>query len=440
MMRKYILLILIVLNASTAWSSTNDSLSWYTETAIKNNATVLQRYYEYQAAFQKIDQVESLPNPQLDLGILLQPMEWMNGRQVADIKLMQMFPWFGALKSAKDEKILNATASLESLAEAKLQVQFDLNTLWYELIANKQQIVLLQKNIGWMKTMDQLIQTRFQAGNLSANTMQSGAASSGMLSKATGSTGLSSIYRIQIQIGTMEDEVLTMENKQHVLMAKFNTILNRPLNTSLTIPDSIVCIPLQANLLQEVDTLFNGNPLLNKLNVEMEALDVQSKMQKSMSLPMIGIGLNYSIFQKSNGSTSPMNGKDMLMPMVSLSLPVYRKKYKAEQKEIEWLKAANKQAHQITINELTNMYLDAKKNYLDAQRQQVLYQSQQRLLEQSLTLTIQRFSVSSTSLDDVLQVQQLLLDNELKEIEARVAFNQAKTTIQRIIIQKNSNE
>ena len=93
-----------------------DSLYSYLEIAAKNNPTVLQRYYEYQAALQKVPQVSSLPDPTINVGVFLKPMELVAGNQVADIQLMQMFPWFGVLKNAKDEMSLMANAKYESLS------------------------------------------------------------------------------------------------------------------------------------------------------------------------------------------------------------------------------------------------------------------------------------------------------------------------------------
>ena len=79
----------------------SDSLYNYLEIAAKNNPTVLQRYAEYQAALQKVPQVGSLPDPDISLGVFLSPMELVGGNQVADIRLMQMFPWFGVLKNKR---------------------------------------------------------------------------------------------------------------------------------------------------------------------------------------------------------------------------------------------------------------------------------------------------------------------------------------------------
>src|SRR5450631_1412643 len=74
--------------------SQSDSLYHYLEIAAKSNPTVLQRFNEYKAAMQKVPQVGSLSDPELSMGVFLTPMYLMDGKQKADIRLMQMFPWF----------------------------------------------------------------------------------------------------------------------------------------------------------------------------------------------------------------------------------------------------------------------------------------------------------------------------------------------------------
>jgi hypothetical protein len=110
--------------------SQSDSLFRYLEIAAKNNPTVLQKFAEYQAALQKIPQVGSLPDPTLSIGVFFSPMELVEGKQVADIRLMQMFPWFGVLKYGKDEMSLMAKSKFELFRDAKLQVYYDVQRTW----------------------------------------------------------------------------------------------------------------------------------------------------------------------------------------------------------------------------------------------------------------------------------------------------------------------
>src|ERR1035437_8152728 len=162
---KKLLITLIVLGSYLIGNSQQypDSLIRYLEIAARNNPGVLQKFKEYEAALQKIPQVGSLSDPELSVGVFLSPMELVNGNQVADIRLMQMFPWFGVLKNAKDEMSLMAKAKYESFRDAKLLVFFDMQSKWYELQKVKQNIRISEKNIELLRTIERLAIVRFKA-------------------------------------------------------------------------------------------------------------------------------------------------------------------------------------------------------------------------------------------------------------------------------------
>src|ERR1035437_10039851 len=169
---KNLLLITCLLVISLS-SYSQDSLIYYLGSAAKNNPTVLQKFAEYQASLQKVPQVGSLPDPDISLGVLLTPMELIGGKQVADIRLMQMFPWFGVLKNAKDEMSLMAKAKYESFRDAKLQVFFDVQSKWYELQKVKQNIRISEKNIELLHTIERLAIVRFKAVSTGNSTTSS---------------------------------------------------------------------------------------------------------------------------------------------------------------------------------------------------------------------------------------------------------------------------
>ena len=141
----------------------------------------MQKFAEYQAALQKIPQVGGLPDPELNVGVFLSPMEQLAGNQVADIRIMQMFPWFGVLKNAKDEMSLMAKAKYESMRDAKLQIFFDVQRTWYELHKVKQNIRISEKNTDILRTIERLAIARLST----ASTGNGISASSKMGSSAT---------------------------------------------------------------------------------------------------------------------------------------------------------------------------------------------------------------------------------------------------------------
>ncbi len=431
-----LILVLVTLSSWKGYSQQADSLSYYLETAVRNNPTVLQRYNEYQAALQKIPQVGSLPDPQLDMGFFLSPMEQLSGNQVAEIRLMQMFPWFGVLKNAKDEMSLMAKANYELFTNAKLQVYYEVLQNWYDLYAVRQKMKISERNIELLKTIERLSLAKFKSGTSGSTTSQSASpasmGNSSMGSSSTGS-GLADVYRVQIETGDVQNDLATLKTEEQVVTARFNTLLNRPLTASVSVPEQMPAEPLQLKYLTVNDSMLLSNPMLTMLNYEQQSLSARTRMQKQMGLPMVGVGVNYSLINKSSMSTSAMNGQDMIMPMVTMTLPIYRNKYKAMQAESKLLKTASEQNYQATQNALLIDYYEALKLYNDALRQMKLYDSQSQLTQKSLDISMRSFSSSATGMTDILLIRKQLLDYETKRIEAITQFNKAKAWIQRLL-------
>ena len=457
------IIICITLFRTVSAYSQSDSLMNYLEIAAKNNPTVLQRYNEYQASLQKVPQVGSLPDPQLEMGVFLSPMELMAGYQVADIKLMQMFPWFGVLKNAKDEMSLMAKGKYELFRDAKLQVFYDVQRAWFDLYKVRQSIRISEKNLELLKTIERLALVKYKTGasggsgvvsagsNMTAATTPSGSsgmntmggsggntatqpalsAGSSSMGSPSGSTGLASVYQIQIEMSDLENNIASLKNEEQVMMARFNSQLNRSFKTSVSVPDVLSTEPLDIAYLSVADSMFTKNPMLGMLHYEQQSLEARTKMQKQMGLPMVGLGVNYSVISKSEMSTSPMNGQDMIMPMLTVTLPIYRKKYTAMQTETKFLKAASEQNYQATVNALQTEYYEALQLYNDAQRRTKLYDNQRQLAQKTLDITLKSFS-SGSNLSDILRIRQQLLSYELKQVEAVTDYNKAKVLLSRL--------
>jgi outer membrane protein TolC len=453
-------------------NDSKDSLNYYLELAAKNNPTVLQRFYEYQAALQKVPQVGSLPDPELTLGVFLKPMELVMGKQTADIKLMQMFPWFGTLKAAKDEMSLMAKAKYESFRDAKLQVFYNIQSTWYDLFKINQDIHISDKNLQILKTIERLALVRFRTSGTgssgtssssmgSGNTVQSQGSSSGSsgmqsmsggqasvaptgmgssssvqgnsMGTTSGGSDLADIYRIQIEIGDLENNIALLRNEQSTIGAKFNSYLNRPAPSAISIADTMKADTLIIRLTAVSDSIQKNNPMLGMLQFEQQSLDARKKMVTGMGYPMVGVGVDYSLINKSEMAASPMNGKDMIMPMVSTTIPIYRKKYKAMQTEADLLKSSTAQNYTAAANSLQTEYYQAVQQYQDANRRMNLYLNQFQLAKKSLDIMLISYSASGSSLTDILRIEQQTLEYELKQVEAVADYNTSIAWLKRLM-------
>jgi outer membrane protein TolC len=145
--------------------------------------------------------------------------------------------------------------------------------------------------------------------------------------------------------------------------------------------------------------------------------------------------LKYSVLSKNPSSTSMMNGQDMLMPMLSVSLPIYRKKYKGVQQENVWLQTATEQRCQATKNQLQSDYQDALLNFRDAERRLKLYERQRELTETTYQLQLKRFAASTGNLSDLQSLSRQLLEYSQKSLDARIELLLAQAKIRQLTAQ-----
>jgi outer membrane protein TolC len=249
----------------------------------------------------------------------------------------------------------------------------------------------------------------------------------------SGNPGLSDLYRIQMEAGELKYSLASLKNQLITISAQFNNYLKRPQVTPVSVPDTIPLDTLTLSLGSVSDSIHANNPMLSMIELEQKSLDARKKMVRGMGYPMVGLGLDYSIIGKSEMSTSSMNGKDMIMPMVSITLPVYRKKYKAMIAETELLKTAAKNSYDATANDLESEYYRAIEQYQDARRRLILYSNQYDLASRSLDIMIKGFASSASSLTDLLRVRQQTLDYELKLTEARADLNSASALLRKLM-------
>ncbi|MBS3994104.1 MAG: TolC family protein [Bacteroidetes bacterium] len=467
--KKILVLLTLMVSFTNTHSQNDDTLEKYFQEAVKNNPTVNQKFAEFNAALQLIPQVGSLPDPEFSAGFFLKPMELLAGNQVADLRLMQMFPWFGTLKYAKDEMSLMAKAKFETFRDTKFQVMLEVQQAYYELYKVQKDIEISQRNLEILNTLERLSLIKFKTGsitgtsnnipkrsaanisssntgggmqgmggNSSLPTSNNTAMSSGSMSNSSmptnSSSGLADLYRIQIEIGQLENDIELLKNQKTTFTALFNNVLNREPKSLVIIPDTLVKQNLTVQLEGVLDSILVKNPMLSMLNFEKQSLDAKKEMVTRMGYPMVGLGINYAVNKKNPMSTLEMNGEDMIMPMVSVTIPIYRKKYNAMKKEVDKMKEATEFQYQATENNLKTAYFEVVQNYLDASRRIELYAKQSSLANQSLSIMIKNYSASGTGLTDLLLIQQQTLDYELRQIQAVADYNIAIAKLNRMMV------
>ena len=430
------------------WSGTQSiqaqTLDDYLLQAAENNPGLKAAYARYQATSEQVNQA-SLPNPELQAGAFIRPMERFMGNQTADFRLMQMFPWFGMLSTQKEEAYHMGQADYQLFLEEKNRLFFEVKSTWNKLLLLQGEQQLAQENLEYLMKYETLALMQYQVGNSivlpsnsfrQANTSSSPANSSQMSgmggSTAQGastpssamsavpmvgsSTGLTAILQIRLQIKELESILQQLLANKEVIQYQFQQLLNRPMEANLVLP--AVWEKAQLTLAKQdyLENIKESNPMLAMYASEQMAFSQQAKMAKLEGKPMLGAGVNYMTFTSRLESGMPMGGQDMVMPMVTMSLPIYRKKIASKIKQADYLKNGAMMQQEEMANQLTLQWASAFRDWEESERLLSLYDAQVTLVEQQLQVMETTYSSGNLSLSDVIQTQQLLLDYRRKKL------------------------
>lgn len=429
-----------------------DSLSHYLEQAARSNPQVNADFMLYKASLEKIPQAGAFADPELEIGFFVKPMETLMGKQIADFTLMQMFPWFGTRKAARSEASEMARMAYEQFRDTRNNLWYEVKAQWYQLSSLNEQYHITEANIRLLYQLEQLALNRFSASSAQAapsstsvtsvasmpSALSSGSGMSGMGGGSMGNVavgGMSDVLRIQMERAGLEDNLASLLSARLTVQARFNALLNRPSDASVCVPDSLTqrFYRIDGQLL--LDSIFTRNPMLAMLEAEGEAYRAKAKMDRRMSYPMIGIGLQYSVVNKvADPMGMPdMNGKDMVMPMVKVSLPLFRRKYNARQRESHNYRMASELKRDNVQNQLQAEYINVCQQLDDAARKVSLYERQYALSLSTWQLMVREFTAGRQSLTDVIQVERQMLDYKLKKSEAVAAYNTTVAAIEKLI-------
>lgn len=393
--------------ALTANVYAQNELNPYLETAAANNPGLKVKFNEYMAALEKVPQVGALPDPIVAFGYFIQPVETRVGPQQAKISASQMFPWFGTLSSRENSVEALAKAKYEIFKEAKSKLFYDVKSTYYNLYFIHQAIDITNKNIDILASFKGLANIKVESGSASSV----------------------NAYRVQMEINDLENQLALLKDNAQVLSVKFNSFLNVDVNSNVQIAEKLTEVSL-LDKRSALDSVLINNNTLAAFDYQIEDLQYQQKTASKEGLPQFNIGFDYT-FIGEGSSTASNAGQDAFMfPKVGITVPLYRKKYKAKAQEVIYLQEAKTNEKFDKENTLTVLFESVWKDYQDALRRTSLYQEQEELAEKSLSILESEYATSNMNFEEILRMERKLLKYALEmqkataDKEAAVAFIQ----------------
>lgn len=395
-MKRYKIIIGVFLLFISSIVTGQEDLGRYLQTAAKNNPGLKMKFNEYMAALEVAPQVKALPDPQIAFGYFIQPVETRVGPQEFKISASQMFPWFGTLKAKENVAVQLAKAKYEAFEEAKSKLFNEVRSTYFDLYFNNKAIAITNENIEILNVFRQLAYIKVEAGLVSAVDE----------------------YRIEMEIGDLENQLAFLKDKQYVLQVMFNNLLNIEDNETILFPDVLWATNISLSKQAALDSILTKNHQLLSIDFQKEALRFKKDVAEKSGKPNINIGFDYTFVGKGDNN---MAGTDaFVFPTIGITIPLYRNKYKAMVQEVVYLEVAKENEKVNKMNVLETLFENAWKDYLDADRRISLFNSQLNLAQKSIKILETDYSTGNKNFEEVLRMERRLLKYNLELEKSRV--------------------
>ena len=409
MKTKYIVLILALLASTIAVKA--QSLDSLLKMAYDNNPDLKALQLEYEAALQKGPQVSQLPDPTVGVGVPILRPETRLGGQALSISANQMFPWFGTLKTKDDVVISMAKSKYERIAATRLNLDYQIKTAYYNLYLLQAKQNIIRKNIRIFETIEKVTLAKVESGKSIA----------------------SDVLTVRIKIEELIQQIHILEEQKQGFYAPINEALNNPTDSAIQIDTTTISL---AELAYDLDryrqNIQSNHPLIKQLDWNIETSNKELELNNLSGKPSFGVGLDYSLVNGITDAIPANNGRDILIPKVMASIPIYRKKYTAK-KEEEKLKqkAYVLQKENITNSMLSNIQ-GYKSEYESARLLYELALKQIEISNSAYDILLEEYSSSGRRFDELMKLQGDMNQYDIEILKAVVQTHLAKFKIERL--------
>lgn len=395
----FIIIGLLFFNHSNA-----QQLESLVEEALANNPEIQKFELKYSIVSEKVNEVNTIPNTEFGVGYFVSEPETRTGAQRAKVSIKQMIPWFGSITARENYISSLADAQYEDIVIAKRKLVASVSQSYYNLYANKAKQDVLTENIQLLETYETLAITSVEVGKASAV----------------------DVLRLQMRQNEFEQLKQVLIQQYLSEQTRFNKLLNRDKDIEVDVINEL-------NIPSE-NVEINANnlavhPELLKYDKLYQSVEQSELLNQKESSPMIGFGLDYVNIEKRPDMNFSDNGKDIIMPMVSFSVPIFNNKYKSKTRQNELRQQKITAQKQERLNRLETLLDKAINDRISAR---ISYDIQGKNLTQANNaeeILIKSYETGTIDFNDVLDIQELQLKFQLSQIESVRSYYVQNTII-----------
>jgi outer membrane protein TolC len=388
------------------------SLDYFLRSAALNNPGLEAAFNRWKAALERIPQSRALPDPKFTYAYFIREVETRVGPQQHRLGIVQMFPWFGKLGLQGDAALESANAAQEQYESAKLKLFYQVKEAYFEYVYLRQAFAVMEENVQLLTYLENVVMAKYRSGSVPH----------------------SSLIKAQVESDKLRDQLKSLEDMLNPVKARLNSVMNRPPQAHLPAPMGIAIDTVQIPDEQLVAWLKESNPDLraNEYLAAKEKFSID--LAKKNYFPDITVGVDYIITGDARMPGVTDSGKDPLIAMLTVNLPLWWGKNKAAVNEAQAKYQSALKQQQSIENDLLSQLEMVLYQFREAQRKMSLYN--EALLpraQQSLNVTQSAFEAGKVDFLNLIDAQRTYLEFELSLARATTNYAQRLAELEMLV-------
>lgn len=400
--------VLLLFSIFSSLISMAQELQTYIQEAVANNPSISSSELRYAIANEKIEEVNSLPNTTIGISYFGSMPETRLGAQQGRFSVSQMLPWFGTITARENYSSSMAESEYVEIAIAKRKLALSVAQSYYALYAITAKQEVLGQNIQLLQTYEQLALTSVEVGKAS----------------------VVDVLRLQIRQNELRQQQKVLQEEYVAERSTFNILRNQRQTLAVAIVPELE-IPTEDFSYPE-DAIL-GNPEVLKYDKLYESVTQSELLNQKERAPSLGFGVDYIPVAERTDMNPMDNGKDILMPMVTFSIPIFNQGYKSISKQNELKQREIQSQKEQRLNTLKTLLSMAVSERNQAR---IMFETQKQNLKQANDaeeILTKNYETGTIDFNDLLDIQELQLKFEMNQIEAIKTYYKQSSIINYLI-------
>jgi len=278
---------------------------------------VLDRSPAIRAASAKVDrlteripQVTSLDDPMLSVVPIGELAETASGQVGMMNSVSQKLPFPGKLDTQGRIAQQDVAVAVQELNDTRLRVIADTRRAYWSYYFTTRGIEVVESDRDLIRQFRDVAEAKYKAGTASQQ----------------------DVLRASVELSDLDNELLTLRQRQTTAVAMLNGLLDRAVNAPLPEPRTVELQEVSLRLDRLLADAAIDNPGLKKIHERVQSFREQLNLARLDRWPDLTVSLNYNPVD--NGGTAPSaTGKDQWWLGFGINLPIWLDKRNAAEQE-----------------------------------------------------------------------------------------------------------